>query len=92
MISRGMSRPAQSDHGPRSGPLETSGPRRHHEAARYAVPTSERTMSPVRCEDTALVGEAAIREHSGGYVPFGSITSASHPGTDVTVSGRDGRL
>jgi hypothetical protein len=64
MISRRMSRPGQSDHGPRNGHLETSSPRRHHGAGRHAVPTPERTMSPVWHTKRALVGEAAIREHS----------------------------
>ena len=37
--------------------------RRHHGAGRHAVPTPERTMTPVRHKIRALVGEAAIREH-----------------------------
>jgi len=63
MISRGMSRPGLIEHGPRSGPSETSSHRRHHGAARDAAPTPERTMSPVRHIKPALVREAAIREH-----------------------------
>ena len=43
--------------------LEASSPRRHHGAGRHAVPTPERTMTPVRHKIRALVGEAAIREH-----------------------------
>ena len=50
---------------PRSGPLETSSHRRHHGAGHQAVPTPERTMSPVRHKNIALVGKAAIREHTG---------------------------
>ncbi len=63
MISFRMSRPAQLVHGPRSGPLETSSHRRHHGAGHNEVPTPERTMSPVRHKNIALVGKAAIREH-----------------------------
>ena len=51
---------------PRSGPLETSSHRRHHGAGHQAVPTPERTMSPVRHKNIALVGKAAIRERSQG--------------------------
>ncbi len=36
-------------------------------AAGHAAPTPERTMTPVRHKIRALVGEAAIREHSGSY-------------------------
>jgi len=64
MISFRMSRPAQLVHGPRTGPLETSSHRRHHGAGHNEVPTPERTMSPVRHKNIALVGKAAIREHS----------------------------
>ncbi len=64
MTSCGMSRPGVIEHGPRSRHLEASSPRRHHGAGRHAVPTPERTMTPVRHKIRALVGEAAIREHS----------------------------
>ncbi len=64
MTSCRMSRPGVIEHGPRSRHLEASSPRRHHGAARHAVPTPERTMTPVRHKIRALVGEAAIREHS----------------------------
>jgi hypothetical protein len=64
MISPRMSRPRDIEHGPRSRPLEASSPRRHHGAVRHAVPTPERTMTPVRHKTRALVGKAAIREHS----------------------------
>jgi hypothetical protein len=56
------------EQGPRSGHLEASSPRRHHGADRNAVPTPERTMTPVRHKIRALVGEAAIREHSASNV------------------------
>ena len=62
MTSCRMSRPGIIEHGPRSRHLEASSPRRHHGAARHAVPTPERTMTPVRHKIRALVGEAAIRE------------------------------
>ncbi len=62
MISFPALRPGHTDPRPRSGPLETSSPRRHHGAGHQAVPTPERTMSPVRHKNIALVGKAAIRE------------------------------
>ena len=64
MTSCRMSRPGVIEHGPRRRHLEASSPRRHHGAARHAVPTPERTMTPVRHKIRALVGGAAIREHS----------------------------
>ena len=63
MSSWRMSRPSYHAKGPRSGPLETSSPRRHHGADRQTAPTPERTMSPVRHNNRALVRGAAIREH-----------------------------
>ncbi len=62
MISFPALRPGHTDPRPRSGPLETSSHRRHHGAGPQAVPTPERTMSPVRHKNIALVGKAAIRE------------------------------
>ena len=79
MISFRMSRPDQLDHGPRSRPLETSSPRRHHGAGRHAVPTPERTMTAVRHKIRALVGEAAIREHSGSGVARYGILATNAP-------------
>ncbi len=64
MTSCRMSRPGAIEHGPRNRHLEASSTRRHHGAVRQAVPTPERTMTPVRHKIRALVGEAAIREHS----------------------------
>ena len=66
MISRITLRPGHTYFGPRSRPWETSSHRRHHGAGHQAVPTPERTMSPVRQIKRALVGEAAIREPSPG--------------------------
>jgi hypothetical protein len=77
MISFRMSRPAQLVHGPRSGPLETSSHRRHHGAGHNEVPTPERTMSPVRHKNIALVGKAAIREHSGSGVARHAILATN---------------
>ena len=69
MISRITLRPGHTYFGPRSRPWETSSHRRHHGAGHQAVPTPERTMSPVRQIKRALVGEAAIRErhHGAGH-------------------------
>ncbi len=105
MISFRMSRPAQLVHGPRSGPLETSSHRRHHGAGHNEVPTPERTMSPVRHKNIALVGKAAIRERSGlgvaGYanlvtnqpnVRFLPIPSALPARADAPCVNVDGRL
>ena len=64
MISRITLRPGHTYFGPRSRPWETSSHRRHHEAGHNLVPTPERTMNPVRQENIALVGKAAIRERS----------------------------
>ncbi len=62
MISWPEPRRVHTDPRPRSGPLEASSPRRHHGAGHQAVPTPERTTSPVRHKNIALVGKAAIRE------------------------------
>ncbi len=78
MTSCGMSRPGVIEHGPRSRHLEASSHRRHHGASRHAVPTPERTMTPVRHKIRALVGEAAIREHSGALAGLPLLTQSSH--------------
>ncbi len=80
MTSCGMSRPGVIEHGPRSRHLEASSHRRHHGASRHAVPTPERTMTPVRHKIRALVGEAAIREHYLTRVSWAPKASASVPG------------
>ena len=85
MISGRMSRPGAIEHGPRSGHLEASSPRRHHGAGRNAVPTPERTMTPVRHKIRALVGEAAIRELSLRDFPRLSPISA-YPATVGVLS------
>ena len=74
MTSCGMSRPGVIEHGPRSRHLEASSHRRHHGAGRHAVPTPERTMTPVRHKIRALVGEAAIREHSEAHAGLPLLT------------------
>jgi hypothetical protein len=80
MTSCGMSRPGVIEHGPRTRHLEASSHRRHHGAGRHAVPTPERTMTPVRHKIRALVGEAAIREHSEDHAGLPFVTPFGHSG------------
>ncbi len=81
MISFRALRPGHTDPRPRSGPLETSGPRRHHGAGHQAVPTPERTMSPVRQKNIALVGKAAIRERKLTNLGWLLVTHRRHRGS-----------